>query len=280
MSTRPTAVPALRRGLHVLHLLASRPSPLSASAVARELGIARSSAYEILGELVAAGFAVHLPDVRRWGLGVSSFEIGSAYLRHEPLERVGRPVVRRLAAAAADLDPTVGATAHLGVLHGGQMLYLLKDRRGPFGPTLVTDVGVRLPAPLTATGLSLLAGLPATQIRALFPGPDSFVLRTGRGPSTPAGLRSTLAGVVRRGWAVERGLVTAGTASVAAAALDHRGHPLAAVGVTVQHDCEDPDSDDGMQGLAGYAPLVLASAAALGAAVGGRARHAAGTTQD
>ena len=30
--------------------------------------------------------------VRAYGLGVAAFEVGSAYLRHEPLERLARPV--------------------------------------------------------------------------------------------------------------------------------------------------------------------------------------------
>ena len=112
------AAPALRRGLAVLQLLASRATPVSAAAVARDLGLPRSTTYELLTELAAAGFAAHLPGERRWGLGLAAFEIGSAYLRGQPLERVGRPVLVRLSVAAA-------GTAHLGVLHGNQTLAIL-----------------------------------------------------------------------------------------------------------------------------------------------------------
>lgn len=284
-SARRPAVPALRRGLQALQFLASRATPVSATAVARELGIARSSAYELLSELAAAGFVSHLGEARRWGLGVAAFEIGSAYLRGQPLELLGTPVVRRLAHTAA--RPTVaaaprsggsadggvegGVTAHLGVLHGAQMLYLVKERSGGPGPTLVTDVGVRLPAALTATGLSLLAGLPAQQVRALFPDRDAFVDRTGRGPRTLPELRSELAAVGQRGWAVEHGRVSAGTASVAAAAVDHEGRPLAAVGLTVRHLCVT-DGCDGLAALQPYVADVLDAAARLTAAIGGRGR--------
>ncbi len=261
-------MPALRRGLAVLQVLAGRPAPMSATAIGRELGLARSTVYELLGELAAAGFAVHLPAERRWGLGLSSFEIGSAYLRGEPLERLGRPLVRRLAAVAAELDPAAGPTAHLGVLHGNQMLYLLKERGGRFGPTLVTDIGVRLPAPLTATGLSLLAASPAAQVRALFPDRSSFVSRTGTGPQTLGQLRSDLSATLERGWAVEHGRVSAGTASVASAAFDHQGRPLAAVGVTFRHVCDD---DYCARNFAAFAEPARQAAAALTSAVAGRA---------
>lgn len=264
---RRAGSPALRRGLAVLQILASRPSPTSAATVARELGLARSTVYELLTELAAAGFAIHLPAEHRWGLGVSAFEIGSAYLRGEPLERLGRPVVHRLALGAAELDPAAGGTAHLGVLHGNQMLYLVKDRALRFGPTLVTEVGVRLPAALTATGVSLLAGLPDRQLRALFPDKASFLRRTPAGPATLPELRVELASSTARGWAVEHGWVSVGTASVAAAAFDHQGRPLAAIGVTVRHDCDDPAC---VEWFPRFAELVRQGAAALTAAVGGR----------
>ena len=258
--------PALRRGLAVLQFLAGRSGPVSAAAVARELGLARSTVYELLGELAAAGFAVHLPELRRWGLGVAAFEIGSAYLRSEPLERLGRPVLARLAKAT-------GGTAHLGVLHGAQTLYLVKERSGRLGPSLVTEVGVRLPASLTATGLSLLAALGPAQVRALYPGVDSFVTRTPRGPATPAQLRETLRRSRHRGWAVEDGHISPDTASLAAAVLDHNGLPTAAVGITVEHRCpagpESPDCGNDFADLAG--PL-LAATAELTAAISGRRR--------
>ena len=254
------AAPSLRRGLSVLHLLASRAAPVSASAVARDLGLPRSTTYELLTELASAGFAVHLEAERRWGLGLAAFEVGSAYLRGQPLERMGRPALGRLAAAT-------GGTAHLGVLHGNQTLYLAKERP-PRGPTLVTAVGVRLPAALTATGLSILAELPHAQVRALFPDPEAFVIRTRRGVSTLPALRSRLTVIRRRGWAIEDGEVTAGAASVAAPVFDHNGMPIAAVGVTVEHRCS---GDDCVWDAADLADAVRLAAGGLTAAIGGRA---------
>ncbi|MFD1148430.1 IclR family transcriptional regulator [Saccharothrix hoggarensis] len=221
-------VPALRRGLAVLRLLASRPGPLSAAAVARELSLPRSTTYHLLAELAAAGFATHFPEERRYGLGVAAFELGSAYLRHDPLERLARPLLRRLV-------DSVGRTAHLGVLHGAESLYLVREQ--PRHPTtIVSDVGVRLPAQLTASGRAVLARLPAAQVRALFPGP--FVDRTGRGPRNLPALRRLLAEERRRGWAVEDGYVTAGFASVAAPVFDHGERPIAAITVTFRHVCD------------------------------------------
>ncbi|MET0133095.1 MAG: IclR family transcriptional regulator [Kibdelosporangium sp.] len=229
MASSSSDVPALRRGLAVLRLIAERPGPVSAATVARELGLPRSTTYHLLTELASAGFVTHLPEERRYGLGVSAFEIGSAYLRHDPLERLARPVLRRFA-------DRVGHTGHLGVLHGAETLYVVREQ--PSHPqSLVTSVGVRLPAHLPASGRAMLAHLPAAQIRALFPGKDSFVLRTGRGPRDLPSLRRLLSAERQRGWAVEDGYVTAGFASVAAPIFDHGGRPIAAVSATFRHEC-------------------------------------------
>ena len=83
-------VPALRRGLSVLRLLASHAGPMTATAVAEELELPRSTAYHLLAELCTAGFVTHLPEERRYGLGVAAFEVGSAYLRQDPLQRLAR----------------------------------------------------------------------------------------------------------------------------------------------------------------------------------------------
>jgi DNA-binding IclR family transcriptional regulator len=224
-------VPALRHGLEVLRLLAGKAGPVTAASVARELDLPRSTTYHLLSELVAAGFVTHLAEERRYGLGVAAFELGSAYLRHDPLERLAKPVLRRL------IERT-GQTAHLGVLHGRETLYLIREQ--PPNPYLtVTDVGVRLPGQLPASGRAMLAHLPAAQVRALFPGKDSFVDRTGRGPAHLPALRRLLTDDRRRGWAVEDGYVTPGFASVAAPVLDHTGRPIAAISTTFPHLCEE-----------------------------------------
>lgn len=253
-------VPALRRGLAVLSMLSKKAGPVSAAAVARELGLPRSTTYHLLAELAAAGFVTHLPEERRYGLGIVAFELGSAYLRHEPLERLAAPLLRLLV-------DRIGHNAHLGVLHGNETLYLIKER--PARPeTLVTDVGVRLPGQLTASGRAILAHLPAAHVRALFPGASAFVDRTGRGPRSLAELRRTLAADRRLGWAVENSNVTEGFASVALPVFDHGGRPLAAISVTFRHVCENEPCQRTWPELAAE---VARTATELTARLGGRA---------
>jgi DNA-binding IclR family transcriptional regulator len=247
-------VTAAKRALAVLRLLAGAAGPLPASAIARELDLPRSSTYHLLTAMAEDGFVTYVPEERRWGLGVAAFEIGSAYLRHGPLERLARPLLRRLV-------DRVGEIAQLGVLHGAETLYLLKEQP-PRHATLVTDVGVRMPAQLTASGRSMLAHLPPAQVRALFPGP--FVDRTGHGPGSLRELRRGLAEDARRGWSTEDGYITEGLASIAACSFDHTGHPTAAITVTFRRETRPEETWPDLAGT------VRSAAADLTARLGGR----------
>ena len=226
-------VPAATRALRVLRFLAGQPDPVTLDRLATAVGLPRSTAYHLLGAMIEEGFVVHLPDEHRYGLGVAAFEVGTGYARQEPLQRITR---RHLAA----LVDRVGQTAHLAVLHGRDVLYVLEER-APGRPPLVTDVGVRLPAHLTASGRAILSALPSAQVRALYPDRDAFVDRHGLGPSSLSALRSLLSETRQRGYATEAGEVTPGFASVAAAVLDHNRHPVA--GVAVTYAVADPPAD-------------------------------------
>jgi DNA-binding IclR family transcriptional regulator len=217
-------VPAATRTLRVLRFLAGQPAPVPLDRIARACGLPRSTAYHLLTAMIEEGFVVHLADEHRYGLGVAAFEVGSGFSRQEPLQRISRRILTGL------VDLT-GQTAHLAVLHGRDVLYVVEER-APGRPPLVTDVGVRLPAHLTASGRAILSALPSAQVRALYPDASAFVDRHGTGPRTLSALRSVLTETRRRGHAVEEGEVTPGLVSVAAPVLDHNGHPVAGMAVT------------------------------------------------
>ena len=225
-------VPAATRALRVLRYLAGQPDPVTLERLATALDLPRSTAYHLLNAMIAEGFVTHLADEHRYGLGIAAFEVGSGYARQEPLQRI----TRRPLAALVD---RLGQSAHLAVLHGRDVLYVLEER-APGRPPLVTDVGVRLPAQLTASGRAILAALPANQVRALYPDRPAFVDRHGRGPTSLSALRALLAETRSRGYAAEDGEVTPGFASVAAAVRDHNAHPVA--GIAVTWPVEDPPS--------------------------------------
>ncbi|MGB4324049.1 MAG: IclR family transcriptional regulator [Candidatus Nanopelagicales bacterium] len=222
-----TQVPAAEKTMQILLALARAAGPMPAAKIAKETGIARSSLYHLLTSMESLGFVVPV-EPAGWGLGASAFEVGSAYLRHEPLEHQARPVISRAIKGLRSIAPVV---AHLGVLRGSDTLYIAKESSSP-NITLVTDIGVRLPAALTASGRAMLAFLPRAQVRALFPNASAFTSRTGKGPQTLPELRTILARECRAGYSSESGFVSPEHSSVASTAFDHLGQPVAAIGLT------------------------------------------------
>lgn len=233
-------VPAADQTLRILSLLARARGPVPAAMIATKLELPRSTVYQLLQAMQEHGYVMHLAEERRYGLGIAAVELSSAYERHQPIAHLGRPLL-------ASLVDRVGASGHLAVPSGSDVLYVLEERvQG--GPRLVTDVDVRLPMHLTASGLAILECMPRPQVRAIYPNAQAFAHRldTQRGPTKYSELRAALDDVATRGFALERGSVSEGFSSVASAVIDHRGWPVAAVALTFSDEKVAPDSYEAM----------------------------------
>lgn len=221
-------VPAADQTLRILRLLARSRGPIPASIIASQLDLPRSTVYQLLATMQAHGFVMHLSEERRYGLGLSAVELSSAYERQEPLARLGRPLL-------AGLVDHVRLSGHLAVPSGSDVLYVIEERAHG-APRLVTEVDVRLPMHLTASGRAILAALPKSQVRALYPNAQAFAHRFKTDIDRYSKLRTVLEETVARGFAIERGSVTEGFSSVAVAVLDHRSWPIASIAITFRDD--------------------------------------------
>jgi DNA-binding IclR family transcriptional regulator len=224
--------PAADAVLQILVLLARQAEPVPAAQIGAMIGLPRSTTYRLLGVLTEHGFVSYLPEERRYGLGVVAFELGSSYSRQMPLRRIAQPVLTRLVR-------TTRQNAHLAVLYGVDVFYVIEER-APGRPPLVTDVGVRLPAALTASGLAILSSLPPAQVKAIYSSAVGLLQPDGR-PVSLRELRRSLTDVRNRGYAIEESQVTEGLASVGVPVLDHTGHPVAGISVTFEADRVDGD---------------------------------------
>ncbi|MCC3269725.1 IclR family transcriptional regulator [Arthrobacter gengyunqii] len=239
MSYSRVQVPAAAQVLSILRYLGTQAGPVSAAVVARDLALPRSTTYHLLAALVADGFAVHLPEERKYALGATAHELGTGYARQAPLQRIGRFPLRKLVARTR-------LTAHLAVLQGTDAIYVIEER-APRQKPLVTDAGVRLPAHRTASGRAMLAQMTDAQLRALYPDPDN--MRSGRAAG-PA-LAGLLAEVRERGYAWEEDEVTEGFSSIAVPVLDRSGHAVASVTLTTPNSTpQDVDTGRRIDDLA------------------------------
>jgi DNA-binding IclR family transcriptional regulator len=226
-----TKVPAADNTLRILDFLSIQRGPIPAQMVATALGIPRSSAYHLLTVLTDRGYVTHVPEEKRYGLGPAAYALAASYTRQQPLTRLGAPLI-------AKLVDQLGESAHMAVLHGTDVLYLVEERARN-RPSLITDVGVRLAATKTASGRAMLARLPASQLRADFPQSRDY-----------AEVKRLVEVVRNVGYATEDGDVTPGLASVAFAVVDHSGWPAAAIAVTY------PQTDAGVEKIVGAVSAV------------------------
>ncbi|WAP51084.1 IclR family transcriptional regulator [Arthrobacter sp. ATA002] len=232
-------VPAAAQVLSILRYLGMQAGPVSATAVSRDLSLPRSTTYHLLAALVQDGFAVHLPEERKYALGATAHELGTGYARQAPLQRIGRFPLRTLVARAR-------LTAHLAVLQGTDTIYVIEER-APRQQPLVTDAGIRLPAHRTASGRAMLAQMTNAQLRALYPAPET--MRSGRIGGTA--LTGLLAQVRNRGYAWEENEVTEGFSSIAVPVLDRSGHAVASVTLTAPNSSlPEPGAGGGIEDLA------------------------------
>ncbi|MEU1300086.1 IclR family transcriptional regulator [Streptomyces shenzhenensis] len=216
-------VKSAERVMAVLDLLGRRVTPLSALEIAAALDLPKSTTHHLLNVMRDMSYVAYWPDRRVWSLGISALEIGAAYLRTGHLQHEGQ---RHL----STLTARTGQTSHLAVLQGTDVLYL--DKREPQGSgiRLVTDVGTRLPAHLTAVGRSILAFLDHSELRARF-AEYNWPQRTDVRVDSFEQLTSLLANVRTAGYAVETGSTTSGIECVAAPVRTGDGSAVAAIGV-------------------------------------------------
>ena len=152
----PSKVPAAENTLRILKLLSSKRGPLAASTIATTLELPRSSVYHLLGVMEQSGFIMHLHEEQRYGLGIAAFELSSAYSRQEPLSRLGRPLL-------AALVDKIGQSAHLAVLHGRDVLYVVEEVTDGLASVAVS-VPDHLGWPVAAVAVTFLAEkVPAEQ---------------------------------------------------------------------------------------------------------------------
>ena len=90
--TEPSKVPAADQTLAILAHLAAQRGPVPAATIAHALGLPRSTVYHLLAVMQERGFVVHLPEERRYGLGIAAFELSSGMFRCPIVSRYRVPL--------------------------------------------------------------------------------------------------------------------------------------------------------------------------------------------
>jgi len=212
------------RVLDILVDLADAPDGMPFAELARRQQLPKSSLHGLLAVLTDRGFVELDPQRRTYSLGIRTWEIGQAYLRHRDLVREALPLMERVVAE-------INETVQLAALDGIENVYLAKvDCSHPI--RLQSEVGKRLHAHATGLGKVLLAFLPEEKLQARFDGEPllAFNANTIREFST---LLLVLDFVRERGFAVDDQEYTPGLRCVAVPVFDIDGSVLAALSASI-----------------------------------------------
>jgi IclR family KDG regulon transcriptional repressor len=218
------AVPAVSRALDILELFLDRPS-LSAPQITEKLGLPRTTVHELLTTLVDRGYLESVAGApTKFRLGMRLFQLGSQFTDRLDL-------VREAQDAAGDIAAACDETVHVAVLDGTNVVYVAKvDSTHPV--RMVSSVGRRLPAHLTAVGKMLLSALPVEALDARFPRGATLPGMTPRSITSPTKLRTHLNQVREEGVAWDDCESNDAVRCVAAGIRDHTGRMVAAMSIS------------------------------------------------
>lgn len=133
----------------VLELLADVPEGLGVTAIARSLGVHKTTASRLLGTLAARGLVERDPGTRRYRIGALILSLAGAAMIRLPVVSQARPELERLSALTSE-------TVNLAVLEGRHVVYV--DQVTPRQAVVMANwVGRRSPAHASSSGKVLLA---------------------------------------------------------------------------------------------------------------------------
>jgi DNA-binding IclR family transcriptional regulator len=193
------------------------------SETAKLLKINRTTLLRLLHTLEVEGFIERRPDGVGFQVGLTFLELGARALFSQDLVQVALPVLTRLA-------ETLQLSAHLGVLDGTDVLYLV--RRTPNTPLASNiRVGSRLPAHATTMGRMLLAFMTPVELAARYEGKElqRFSEETS---TTLAAVEAKAEHDRRAGIAWSEAHFERGIGAAAVAVFDFAGEPLGAINVS------------------------------------------------
>ncbi|HEX3240535.1 MAG TPA: IclR family transcriptional regulator [Solirubrobacterales bacterium] len=216
-------VPSVLRAGRILDALASGPPRATLASLSRGLDIPRSSTLALCNSLVETGLLERDPD-GLYRLGPHTLELSRAFLSRTDFHSEFQRVVPELGLLAEQ-------TLVCAVLRGRDVVYI-GSRAGTSPLGVSYEIGMRLPAHCTATGLSMLSTLADARVEELYAGVELERL-TDRSISSVEELLERLVGVRERGYAVDDGETVRGMICIGAPVRDDAGATAGAVAVSV-----------------------------------------------
>jgi DNA-binding IclR family transcriptional regulator len=225
---------------------------IGVSALAQKLKVAKSTVHRLAVTLVAEGLLEQNPETERYRLGIGLFGLGTLVRRRMNLSNEARPYL-------FDLRKHTGETIILGIPSDMDVMHIY-DLESPQALGIKSDLGARKPAHCTAVGRAIFAFAPEETIEKLLSGP--LERRTPHTVTDPAKLRTILAEVRQRGFAIEDEESEPGIRVIAAPVRDSNGAVVGAIGVA------GPSQRLSLDAIENFAPPLIDAVAAISSRLG------------
>jgi IclR family pca regulon transcriptional regulator len=218
-------VASVGKAFAVLRSFTSEAFELTLSEVAARADLDRGTAFRLIQTLIELGYLQPVPQSRRFRLGLACLDLGYTVLSHGSLRAIVEPLLR-------DLVPEVGDAASLGILDGGDVIYLARVGAGLDRHKMDRRPGSRIPAYSAALGHVMLAHLARDeQIERLEARPR--VKLSERTLTDLDALLARLDLVRKKGHAVSDGENAYGLRTLATPIFDAQGVVIGGLSVTI-----------------------------------------------
>jgi IclR family pca regulon transcriptional regulator len=216
-------VNSLHKGLRVLEAFSAERSEMTLSEVAAASELDPGTTFRMLNTLVMLGYVDRIPESRRFRLTLKVVDLGLHAIGRADLREIARPILRSLVGEISE-------AASLGVLEGGDVLYVERVRAGLTRMGVDIRIGTTIPAVGSMIGQAILAYLSPndlTRVIATAPRPGELTLR----PMSDAEISQVLQAVRANGFALSDSYFGSGLRVLAVPVLDIDQYPVAAVSV-------------------------------------------------
>lgn len=216
-------VPALRKGLLVLELLAEHGS-LTMAEIQKLGQFNKTMTFRLLRALGEHGYVEHDEVSHRYSLSLRVLELSGAVTTRFDLVSVSQAILD-------DLRSEFEETINLGVLRDDHILYVGIAESSQPGLLMASYVGNRNHLHSTAIGKVILAFLPEHQQQAILTG-YPLPRFTPHTITELDALREDLVRARSQGYAVDNEENEVGARCIGVPILDSQGHPLAGLSVS------------------------------------------------
>ncbi|MGU3575184.1 IclR family transcriptional regulator [Brucellaceae bacterium C25G] len=216
-------VPALRRAVAILDMVASAGGMLSAAEITRHAGLPKSTVHGLLSVMTELNL-LNKNDDGRFTTGAHPMRWANSFLGQMDIVSI----FRNYFSAEQTLAPY---TVTLTVRDHDEVVYIgCRNSDQPLGHSF--RIGMRLPAAFTATGKMFLSELSDDILDAIYENsmPPALSPRSVKNLSL---LKEELAATRERGYSIDDGQIREGMICIGAAIRDYTGKTIAGIAISL-----------------------------------------------